>query len=227
MSEQRCVVLFVKFPEKGKVKSRLAQDLEGDFVLLLYRSMVLDAIDMLKKSHFPFCICFDPPGSGEHVQQWLGPEYAYMPQTGVDIGERMERAFVRLFSEGMQEVLLIGSDIPALTVDVIGEAFHSLAKFDAVVGPANDGGYYLVGFTKNAFLPFIFHDVKWSTGRVFEETIERLRGAKRSIHILPACIDADTKEDLKAILDLGEGQAVAGAPRTMALLKSREKSIRE
>ncbi len=227
MSEQRCVVLFVKFPEKGKVKSRLAQDLGGDFVLLLYRSMVLDTIDMLKKSHFPFRVCFEPPGSGERVQQWLGMEYAYMPQTGVDLGERMEQAFVRLFSEGMHEVLLIGSDIPGLTADVIGEAFRSLARFDAVVGPANDGGYYLVGFTKNAFLPRIFHGVQWSTGRVFQETVERLRRAKRSIHILPECIDADTREDLKAILNLREGRAVAGAPRTMALLKSREKSIRE
>ena len=98
-----------------------------------------------------------------------------MPQTGDDLGERMEQAFVRVFSEGFREAILIGSDIPGLSSGTVQEAFASLAGHDAVIGPANDGGYYLIGFTRRAFYPEIFHSMPWSTPAVFRETLGRLR----------------------------------------------------
>jgi len=226
MAVDRCVILFVKLPEKGKVKSRLARDMDWDLVLRLYESMVLDTIDLLKRAAAPFVICFDPPSSLDRVQYWLGQEYSYVPQAGGDLGERMEQAFVRAFREGLNRVVLIGSDIPGLDSFVIHDAFAALASHDAVIGPATDGGYYLIGFQKNRFEPGIFHDMIWSTETVFSETIDRLRGRSWKVYVLPQCQDADTKEDLKELLARYERRE-SPTSRTASLLMRHRMSILE
>jgi rSAM/selenodomain-associated transferase 1 len=224
MNDNRCVLLFVKLPEKGKVKTRLARDVEWDLVLHLYESMVLDTVGMLKQTTVPFLICFDPPDALDRMKRWLGPDCTYIPQTGTDLGERMERAFVRIFREGADKALLIGSDIPGLSSAVILEAFDSLTSHDAVIGPARDGGYYLIGFQKNGFDAAVFHDMIWSTKAVFGETIMRLRENARNVHVLPQCTDVDTKEDLKTLLNQMEQREPADT-QTLKFLRSRRSSI--
>ena len=225
MIGRRCVILFVKVPGKDEVKSRLARGMDGDFVLRLYESMVLDTIDMLNDARIPFRICYAPPDALEEAKAWLGQDHAFMPQTGDELGERMELAFSRIFAEGTAEAVLIGSDIPELTTKVIHEAFASLATHDAVVGPANDGGYYLIGFRKSTFSPVFFRDMPWSAPAVFRETIGRLRAASLSVHVAPECIDADTKEDLKTLLAMNEGREASS--RAMSMLRRHRKSIME
>ncbi len=196
MSDIDCVILFVKLPEKGEVKSRLARQLDGDIVLHLYECMVLDAIDMLNRGHYPFRISFTPPTAGDPIRKWLGRDYSYMPQLGKDLGERMEQAFLDVFSEEVGKAVIIGSDVPGVTTAIIDEAFGALATHDSVIGPASDGGYYLIGFRKGALCRDIFHHVTWSTAHVYEETMRGLKHAERSVHILPELIDVDTREDL-------------------------------
>jgi rSAM/selenodomain-associated transferase 1 len=217
MADNRCVILFVKFPEQGKVKSRLAQEIDGDIVRHLYECMVLDTIDMLKQAEKPFRICFDPPDAQERVRQWLGQAYSYMPQFGEDLGERMAQAFTRVFSEGVDEALLIGSDIPSLTAAMINDAFQSFSVRDAVIGPARDGGYYLIGFKKSTFVPGIFHTMAWSTKTVFFETFGRLQKASLTVHRLPELTDIDTREDLEAFLSHAQ-HAERGASKTLLFL---------
>lgn len=209
------VILFAKIPAKGRVKTRLAQDFDPDFILRLYESMLLDTIDMLKDSGFPFRICIHPPDAIEEARKRLGSDHAFMPQTGDGLGERMEQAFVRVFSEGFREAILIGSDIPGLSSGTVREAFASLSRHDAVIGPANDGGYYLIGFTRGTFSPEIFHSMQWSTPAVFRETLRRLASASRFVHVLPECIDLDTREDLITLLRCKDRTV---APRTLSLL---------
>ncbi len=224
MNGDRCVLLFVKLPEKGKVKSRLARDMEWDMVLHLYESMVLDTIEMLQRTKVPFRICFDPPDALDRVRRWLGPEYSYIPQAGSDLGERMEQAFLQTFKGGADKALLIGSDIPGVSSAVIFDAFDALKTHDAVIGPARDGGYYLIGFQKNGFEAAVFHDMIWSTETVYNETIMRLREKGRSVHVLPQCTDVDTKEDLEALLNQMEQQAPADS-QTLKFLRSRRSSL--
>jgi uncharacterized protein len=200
MTDKRSVILFVKLPEKGRVKSRLARQLGEDAALSLYENMVLDAVDMLKRGRFPFRICYTPPDARDRMAVWLGREHDYLPQTGDDLGDRMEGAFARVFSTAVEEALLVGSDIPGLTTGIIEEAFASLVRNDAVIGPADDGGYYLIGFRKNTFTPGIFHDMVWSTSTVFRMTMDRLHDASRKVHILSELTDVDTVEDLKTLL---------------------------
>ena len=90
MSDEPIVLLFVKAPVKGQVKSRLARDLDEDLVQRLYESMALDTVDMLKAGGFSFRICFSPPDAFESVRDWLGQDHSYMSQIGNDLGERME-----------------------------------------------------------------------------------------------------------------------------------------
>ncbi len=224
MTADRCVILFVKFPEKGKVKSRLSRDMDWDFVLRLYECMVEDTIEVLKRARAPFVICFDPPGALDLMRSWLGPEFSFSPQTGNDLGARMEQAFVQAFSGGADRALLIGSDIPGLRSEVIAEAFESLASHDAVIGPARDGGYYLIGFQKKGFEASIFHDMMWSTPSVCSETMVRLRGRNRTVHVLPRCSDVDTKEDLKTFLKQAEKEEAADS-RTLEFLKAERNRI--
>jgi rSAM/selenodomain-associated transferase 1 len=218
MNGKRCVILFVKFPDKGRVKSRLARQLGEDAALSLYENMVLDAIDMLKRGRFPFRICFTPPDAGNRMTGWLGREHDYLPQTGGDLGDRMDEAFAGVFSTAVEAALLIGSDIPGLTTGIIEEAFASLVTNDAVIGPADDGGYYLIGFRKNTFTPGIFHDMVWSTNTVFRMTMDKLHDASRKAHILSKLTDVDTIEDLKTLLSQVRGPA-SGPSRTRSFLE--------
>jgi len=215
MTEERIVILFVKLPEKGKVKSRLARDIGDGPALLLYEAMVLDTIDMLKRTKIPFRIFFDPPQEIEALRSWLGESYFFLPQTGNDLGERMELAFQRVFDEGAEEAVLVGTDIPGLTASVVSDAFGAFGQYDAVIGPANDGGYYLIGFRNRSFTPSIFRTMTWSTEQVFQETLDRLQQAARTVRVLPECIDVDTRDDLLALLSR---QYLAQSSRTLAFL---------
>jgi hypothetical protein len=215
MIDKRIVILFVKLPEKGKVKSRLARDVGEGPALLLYECMVLDAIDMLKRTKIPFRIFFDPPQELAALRSWLGKAYSLLPQTGIDLGERMELAFQLAFDEGAEEAVLIGTDIPALTASVVTDAFGAFKRYDAVIGPANDGGYYLIGFRKKSFTPSLFRTMTWSTDRVFEETLDRLRKAARTVLTLPEYVDVDTRDDLRVLLSL---QSLSQSSRTQMFL---------
>jgi len=224
MTDKRCVILFVKLPEKGRVKSRLAQRMDEDLVLRLYENMVLDTIDLLTRGRFPFRVCFTPPGARDRMMEWLGRGYRAFPQIGDDLGDRMENAFEHVFSEGVEDALLIGSDIPGLTTEVMDEAFIALQKNEAIIGPAGDGGYYLIGFKKGSFEPVIFHDMVWSTKTVFRETMDKLHNASLKVHILPELTDVDTVEDLKTLMSQVRGPAPETS-RTRSFLEQRCRDI--
>ena len=222
MAAERMIMLFVKFPEKGRVKSRLARDIGEGPALLLYEAMVQDTIDMLKRTKIPFRIFFYPPQKLEALRSWLGTSYSFLPQNGIDLGERMESAFQQVFCEGAEEAVLIGTDIPGLTASLLSDAFGSLERHDAVIGPANDGGYYLIGFRSSSFTPSLFRAMTWSTDQVFQETLYRLQQAARTFQVLAECIDVDTRDDLKAVLSR---QSLAKSSRTRAFLSGHRAEL--
>ena len=216
INDTPCLLLFLKYPDKGKVKSRLSKEFGEDTVLLLYEAFVLDVLETVNKGKYRFTICFHPPSAHEKIASWLGKSYLYMPQNGSDLGEKMKNAFVSAFSEGFEKVILIGSDIPDLPKEIIDEAFAS--DREAVIGPATDGGYYLIGFKRDTFLPHIFEGMGWSTGSVFERTIETFRKHSCKVHVLPQWRDVDTPEDLRAFYERNRNTAFEHS-RTMGLIK--------
>lgn len=201
MPDNPLILLFVKAPLRGQVKSRLAAVLGQDAALELYRNFVLDILASIETSGIPFRICYHPPDGGETVKKWLGGHLQYMAQEGNDLGERMERAFRRAFSEGATRAVLIGSDIPDLPPKLLNDSLASLSENGAVIGPAQDGGYYLIGFRSETFFPDIFHGIAWGTDTVFRKTLQIFERAHQKVFLLPAWRDMDTLEDLKDLMD--------------------------
>jgi len=140
-----CILFFVKYPEKGRVKRRLSADLDEAITVELYKNFILDLLSTLEKFGVEFRICFYPHNSQEKFMEWLGTQYSYIPQIGKDLGQRMKNSFIQTFAEGFHRVIIIGSDSPDLPGALIKKGFLSLKTHHAVVGPSFDGGYYLIG----------------------------------------------------------------------------------
>ena len=195
--DNRCLLFFLKNPEKGRVKTRLASAVGDEMAVRLYRRFLLETLFTLNRGTFLFYLCFYPENSLSDLKRWLGEDYLYMPQSGENLGERMKNGFVEAFSMNFKRVVLIGSDIPDLPLEFIEEAFTSLQEKDAVIGPSFDGGYYLIGFKDKNFSVRVFEEIPWSTKRVFEETMKVLKQEGLTVHALKPLRDIDTVEDLR------------------------------
>ncbi len=199
MPERSSIILFVKLPGKAGVKSRLARVIGKAPALDLYRAFVFDIVGTLVSVGAPLDVYYYPPLPEENAAEWLGTALTCVPQRGMDLGERMENALADSFAKGADKVVLIGSDIPDLPASLVREALSSLGVHDAVIGPARDGGYYLIGFRKSTFLRDIFRGISWSTDSVFRGTMKILEKAGRRVYILPEWKDVDTMDDLRSL----------------------------
>ena len=199
MRENSSVLLFVKMPGESNIKSRLAMTLGNDASVDIYKCFVADIIGTLKKSAYPVIAFYYPPDAGDAASKWLGDDLPRFLQRGVDIGDRMKNAFVSSFSWGLEKAVIIGSDIPDLTAEALDEAFLSLNDSDAVIGPASDGGYYLIGFRRETFLPGVFQKITWGGDSVFSQTMELFGKSGAKVYVLPEHSDVDTIEDLRAL----------------------------
>lgn len=195
--DDRCLLFFVKNPERGKVKSRLAAEIGDDSAVSLYKNLVVQMLSTLKEGTFPLYIYFFPKNAQKPIRNWLGREYLYIPQNGKDLGERMRNGFIDGFAMSYKRTVLIGSDIPNLPMKYIEEAFKSLKEMDAVIDPAFDSRYYLIGFKDKTFSPQVFEGIAWGTENVFDETMKKLKRFRRAVYTLPYLSDIDTAEDLK------------------------------
>ena len=220
--DKNCILFFVKYPEQGKVKTRLSAEIGAVAAVELYRSFILDVLSMLEKSGIQFQICFSPENSREKFIEWLGDAYSYMPQQGEDLGQRMENALRQAFVQGFSRAVLIGSDIPDLTVELMKEAFSSLRTHDAVIGPAFDGGYYLIGFNRDTLLSEVFEGIEWSTDTVFAETLKRMEDADLKVHQLPQRRDIDTLTDLRNLYLGAQASCLHNSITISYILKNRQ-----
>jgi rSAM/selenodomain-associated transferase 1 len=221
------MLFFVKSPAHAPVKSRLSESIGMEAARDLYRNFVGDMLETLagvaaKTGHALF-VCVHPPEAEalRQMQYWLGDDYRYWPQEGKDLGERMKNAFLASFAAGYKKTLLIGSDAPDLTGEIVAEGWERLEREGAVIGPARDGGYYLIGFQSDAFLPVVFEDIPWSTGEVLSATLQAFRAAGSDVSLLPPWQDIDTFADLQDFRARHEKDYFADS-RTMRCLRSRQ-----
>lgn len=221
-----CILLVVKYPEKGKVKVRLSRETDETFARGLYRNFVLDTLSMLERSGVPFVVCFDPADALEKFKDWLGSECQYLAQRGEDLGERLSNGLSDAFSRGAENALVMGSDIPDLPENILLEACVALETNDAVIGPSPDGGYYLIGFQQTAFLPAVFEGIAWSTETVFRKTVEKLRRGRCNYHTLPSWADVDTLRDLESLAERSV-DSTFNSSRTMIYLSQHREMLGE
>jgi len=196
MNRQNVLIIFMKAPRLGTVKTRLQPQLTPEQALTLYRAMAEDLVAKFRGAvEFDLQIHFWPPDGVEEMRQWLGDELVFLPQQQGDLGRKMQQAFADTFQQGYRKAVIIGSDLPTLDQSRIKEAFRQLETHDAVLGPTDDGGYYLVAL--KTLHPELFASVSWSTERVFSQTLENARRANLRIAQLKKEADLDTFPDVR------------------------------
>jgi len=209
--ERQGLIIFVKAPGATTVKTRLAENIGEERARQLYRHFVADIVETMDRRPFDLKLFFYPPDQYKSVTAWLGNDRSCEPQQGNDLGERMSHAFGKTFSEGYESLLLIGSDLPDLPASIIEEGFAALSVNDCVIGPALDGGYYLIGFKAATFLSDAFLTIPWGTDCVCERTCRIVRGKGLRLSLLPCWRDIDTVEDLRALVAGGDGKSSIGS----------------
>jgi rSAM/selenodomain-associated transferase 1 len=197
MTERRLLAILVRAPVEGKVKTRLSPPLSPETAAALYGRMAQDIVYRLGSAdEWDTAVYYSPPDAGEDIKAWLQGVDRFHPQEGEDLGERQLSVFIDSARTGYARTVLIGSDCPSISADDVSQAFSLLADSDVVMGPAEDGGYYLVGAKEPA--PGIFRGIEWSTGEVLEQSMMRLREEKLSFVLTDMKADIDRYEDLAA-----------------------------
>ncbi len=213
--------MFVKYPEKGMVKSRLSRHFDEEMIACLYRKFIEDLIERLSGGDYQFRIAYHPTKRKNDFSREFGDALSYMPQMGADLGEKMYNAFIQCFSEGFRSTVIIGSDSPDLPQKFVHDAFKALGKRDAVIGPSHDGGYYLIGFCRESFTPEAFEGIAWSTDSVFKQTMEALDRAAIHVHVLPVWRDVDRPEDIHALVEDSLKNGFSGS-KTISFLRDHD-----
>jgi rSAM/selenodomain-associated transferase 2/rSAM/selenodomain-associated transferase 1 len=210
------LIVFTRYPKAGVTKTRLIPALGAAGAAELQRRMTEHAIGRARvfgrQRTATVEVCYEG-ARRRRMARWLGPGLAYRQQGGGDIGERMAHSFREAFSEGAERVVIVGTDCPGITSALLDDAFDALTRNDVVFGPANDGGYYLIGLKTD--VPELFVDVPWSTDNVLSRTLEIVRELGLNVAMVASLDDVDRPEDLPA----WEREAAASAAAAAAAMK--------
>jgi hypothetical protein len=187
------LIIFVKAPRPGEVKTRIAASIGAQAACNAYLALVEVLIGNLR-TLTNVQIRYTPDDALLEIPQWVQPTWTTARQGHGDLGERLTKAFDDAFSSGAQRVVIIGSDCPEITHEDIESAWAALEDHDVALGPAEDGGYWLIGLRSPQ--PALFEKIPWSSNTVFEETLLRAKTRQLVVRILRKLSDVDTIEDL-------------------------------
>jgi len=194
---KRAVIVFQKNPEEGKVKTRLAKDIGHKKATEIYIFLLTHTHQQVQKVDTDVFVYFQ---GGINENYVVLPRYFLAHQEEGDLGKKMEAAFSEVFSYGYKEVLIIGSDCFEMDFEILQQGFEALSTHDLVIGPAVDGGYYLLGMKK--FHSFLFRNKPWSTSSICELTFAEASSQGMSIYKLPILRDVDRLEDLGELREI-------------------------
>jgi len=187
---KKALIIFAKNPVPGKVKTRLAADIGNEmafeiYLKLLYRSYANTKNIICDKFLFL---------SDRKDEDLFDENFIQYLQKGNGLGEKMKNAFNEILKNGYGKIIIIGTDCPELDENILSDAFEKLNENDFVIGPANDGGYYLLGLKSKA--DYLFEEIEWSTEKVLKQTIDKIESEHKSYFLLKELIDIDDNSDL-------------------------------
>jgi len=191
------LIIFTRYPQPGKTKTRLIPALGEKGAANLQRQMTEYTLSKVKQFQESAAISFEVRFAGgdlKEMQNWLGTEFNYLVQGEGDLGKRMENSFLSAFDRGAQEVVIIGIDCPGVNVEVLTQAFEKIQNCDLLLGPAVDGGYYLIGL--NRAIGKLFTNIDWGTAKVLQQTVDIAQQLNLSVAYLQTLADVDRGEDL-------------------------------
>jgi uncharacterized protein len=214
---QERLIIFTRYPTPGRVKTRLIPALGGLGAATIHRQMsehtLLQARKLCRVREISISVYFDG-NERQQMQDWLGSDLVYQAQADGDLGWRMARSISEACQDGIDRVVIIGTDCPGSNAELMNEAFHQLLTHDLVLGPAIDGGYYLIGL--RYFIPELFVDIIWGTDRVLSQTVAIANKLNLSVAYLPALADVDRPEDLPVWEQIHRAASQMCASRTIA-----------
>ena len=190
------LIIFTRYPEPGKTKTRLIPVLGDVGAANLQKQMTEQTILQVKELQKITSVSFEVRFTGgnlEKMQNWLGNDLGYQFQGEGDLGARMERSLVNAFNQKAEQVIIIGTDCPDLNSQILATAFEQLKNFHLVLGPAIDGGYYLIGLQQP--IRELFMNIPWGTAQVFAKTVEIAQKLNLSRGYLQPLADIDRPED--------------------------------
>jgi len=193
------LIIFTRYPEPGNVKNRLISVLGKDGAASLQEDMAKHALETARNFATTDGIVLEvhyTGGDERKMETLFGTELCFIPQEGIDLGEKMHASFLRAFTGGSQRVVLIGTDCPGITTAILRQAFSALKGCDCAIGPSADGGYYLIGL--KGPMPEIFQSIPWGTGKVLKHTLEIIKGIGLQVVLLDRLLDIDRPEDLSS-----------------------------
>lgn len=222
------LILMTRVPIPGQTKTRLMDIMSGEDCAKLHTCFLKDLMNTLNKRNndFDLFITYTPDESFSILSPLIPPRTQSFPQKGNHLGERMSQAIKDVFAKGYEKVILIGSDIPDITLDDIEQAFSLLDDNDVVLGPTYDGGYYLIGM--NEPNDGIFQISKeWGGKSVLESTMDKGNRQGLTIGLAAKYLDIDTKEDLYAFYETYKDMEPPPCYHTMAFIKEWKHGKRE
>jgi len=198
MKIKNALIIFVKIPIPGQVKTRLQPHISLEESAKLYTAFLKDLDHKFYDQNDFLCwYAVSPENFNENILSRIIHLDNYFLQEGQDLGERIENAFQTLFRKGYEKIVLIGSDLPTISIDIISQALQGLETNDCVIGPSKDGGYYLIALSHPQ--SFLFEDLPWSTSDVLKKTIEILDKKGLTYNLLPEFEDIDTYKELLSL----------------------------
>jgi rSAM/selenodomain-associated transferase 2/rSAM/selenodomain-associated transferase 1 len=199
------LIVFARYPHPGKVKTRLARSLGDGLAAGLYRACVEHVF--YECSRLPDWVrthlFYSEREDEKAMTQWAPSAFRLVPQHGTTLGDRIENAFARIFRSGSQKAVILGTDIPDISAELIQHAITALNVADVVIGPTHDGGYYLLGMKRH--IPELFDGIPWSTDAVCERTLATVASLGLRVEILHELFDIDTEADLRYWCRTGGG----------------------
>ncbi len=197
VATNKTLIIFTRYPEPGKTKTRMIPTLGAEGAAKLQHQMTEHTLVEAKKLQTERSLSVEvhfAGGNQQLMQEWLGSDLVYRKQDEGDLGQRMKSAFEASFAAGMIGVVTIGIDCPDLNAALLAEAFEALDRHDLILGPAQDGGYYLIGLSR--LIPELFTDIPWGTSEVLAKTKSIAQKLDLSVHCLSLLNDVDRPEDL-------------------------------
>ncbi len=192
------IILFAKFPRPGRVKTRLIGALTSEQAAEVYRRLLVLSLDTLRAVADARIILAGAPDAAD-FSDYVDSTIEFRPQGDGDLGRRLSRGMAAAFEAGSPRVVVVGADCPRMTPGDLSRAFELLEEHDVVIGPAIDGGYYLLGLRRPA--PMLLEGIDWSSERVLAQTQARAANAGLRVALLEVRRDVDTIEDIRALVD--------------------------
>lgn len=214
------LAVMAKAPIPGSVKTRMMPPLTHEQAAELCRALLLDQLEHLSGlGGVDLYVAFTPPEAVTLIESIVPPRFQCFPQSGADLGARMNAVFDELLRRGHRNLVLIGSDLPAVPVTILNDAFQALEaeRQRVVLGPSRDGGYFLIGMNRPT--PEIFSGMSWSHDRVFSQTTEKLASLGIDCETLEGWFDLDTVEDIDLLRSYPDPAVHAAMKRTVRFLQ--------